>query len=94
MALGFAWDEIEVALADLFADDEASDEPDPVEEEWRGVNCADCGQPMSASDNDVVESLTIETRGRRVLHWHPGCWVNPTSDTTRDFHKKAGWMQA
>ena len=85
MALGFAW------LAG--PDDGAPDEPDPKEEEWRGPSCADCGQPMDAPDNDVVASLTIETRGGQVLHWHPGCWVNPTSDTTRDFHKKAGWMQ-
>ena len=73
VALGFAWDEIHLELADPDADDGASDEPDPdlKDEEWRGVNCADCGQPMGASDNEVMESLTYSTRlgvsGRAVV---------------------------
>ncbi|MYA40594.1 MAG: hypothetical protein F4Z31_02390 [Gemmatimonadetes bacterium] len=47
---------------------------------------------MSDPDGDIVESLTLETRNGRRLHWHPECWVNPTSDVTREFHQKAGWM--
>lgn len=94
VAAEFSWDEAHIELADAFTDDEAQDGPDPVEEEWRGVNCADCGQPMISPDRDVVESLTLETVGGKILHWHPACWLIPTSDTTHEFRQKAARMRS
>ena len=46
LAMGFVWDEIEIEMARPTNDAERSDDPDPVEGGWHGVNCADCGQPM------------------------------------------------
>ena len=93
VAAGFSWDEVHSEMADPFTDGEASDGTDP-EEEWRGVNCADCEQPMIFPDKDVVESLTLETVAGKVLHWHPACWLNPTSDVTHEFRQKAARMRS
>ena len=92
MATGLRWDEAIIEMADPEADAlaEARGEPDPLEEEWEGKTCVDCGLPMFDPDAGGVESLTIDTLDDRTLHWHVQCFMNPTSDETRKFAEQVG----
>ena len=65
----------------------------PLKDEWDGIYCFDCEQPMANLDLETVESLSINVGDGRKFHWHPLCWLNPTKADTDEFHKIAGWMQ-